>query len=331
MITRPPARAPKVSVIIASFNRSNVLRYAIESVQLQTVSDWEVLVVDDASTDDTQAVVEELDDDRVRYVPLGANFGDQSGPNNVGMLLARAETLAFLNQDDLWFRDHLAHSTGVLDGTGADLVFARCAVARERSAAQLHAGDWSFWTQGAGWRDRYRPGESVPASSWVFRRELARRVGPWRPATEVHGTASADWLFRAWRRGARLRPTGVEGVLVVASGNRSGAYSSRAEEENGYYADQLRRDRQLRARVQDALVEELPPAPFASRRQAADLWIARRFRRARDLVFDRTLAACGVNPMEVRFAYRYRGRGGYIAELRRNRGLDGTRGGSDDE
>jgi glycosyltransferase involved in cell wall biosynthesis len=321
MTTRGPSGTPAVSVVTAAYNRSNVLRYAIESVQLQTFQDWELLVVDDASTDDTRTVVESVDDERVRYVSMGANFGDQSGPNNAGVLLARAPLLAFLNHDDLWFRRHLSDSLGVLHRTGADLVFARCAVARPRTGAQLRAGEWSFWTQGAGWRGRYRPGESVPASSWLFRRELLRRVGGWRPAGDVYATASADWLFRAFRRGAHLVPTGTEGVLVIASGTRRDAYAVRDEDEHAYFAEQLRADPDLAGRVRQAIVEELPPPETATARQAANLRLARRLRRARDLVFDRTLAGCGVNPMEVRFAQRYRRRGGYIAHLRRRRGL----------
>jgi glycosyltransferase involved in cell wall biosynthesis len=321
MTTRGPDHVPAVSVIMATYNRSNILPFAVESVQLQSHTDWELVVVDDASTDDTRAVVESMNDDRIRYVRLGANFGDQSGPNNAGMLLARAPVLAFLNHDDLWFRQHLEHSLALLERSGADLVFARCAVARERTSAQLRAGDWSFWTQGAGWRGRYRPGESVPASSWVFRRDLVPRVGGWRPAGAVYATSSADWLFRASRAGARLVPTGVHGVLVIASGTRRDAYAHRAEDEHAYFVDRLRTDPQLLDRVREAVVEELPPPATATTRQAANLRLARRGRRVRDLVFDRTLAAFGVNPMEVRFAQRYRRRGGYIAHLRRRRGL----------
>jgi hypothetical protein len=45
----------------------------------------------------------------------------------------------------------------------------------------------------------------VFASSWLMRRELADRIGPWRPGRETFVTASQDWIFRAWRSGARLR------------------------------------------------------------------------------------------------------------------------------
>jgi glycosyltransferase involved in cell wall biosynthesis len=289
----------------------------------QSFTDWELLVVDDASTDDTADVVAAIDDPRVRYVPLGGNFGDQAGPNNAGMLLARGRLIAFLNHDDLWFADHLAQARATLDSTGADLVFARCALARERTTEQLRAGDWEFFTQAAGTRrGRYRPGSSIPASSWVLRRELVARVGFWKPANDVYFTASADWLFRAHRRGVAMRSTGDYGVLVIASGIREDAYRDRAHEEHAYFAAQLRSDPDLLDRVRGAVVDERPVPAGSTAAQARNLRLARGLRRAPHDVLDRGLAVAGVNPAEVRAWYRYRARGGYIRHLTERRGLE---------
>ncbi len=65
---RPPDAPPLVSVVVATYNRSALLRDALHSIQAQTVQDFEVVVVDDGSTDDTQATVLAFDDDRIRYV-----------------------------------------------------------------------------------------------------------------------------------------------------------------------------------------------------------------------------------------------------------------------
>src|SRR5581483_1041903 len=92
-----PARAGKVSVVIATFNRSNVLRFAIESVRWQTYPDWELIVVGDCCTDDTEEVVRSFNDPRVRFVNLPRNHGEQSVPNNFGCDLAQGEYIAFLN------------------------------------------------------------------------------------------------------------------------------------------------------------------------------------------------------------------------------------------
>ena len=99
---------PRVSVVTATYNRSHILRHSIASVIAQRLTDWELIVVGDACTDDTADVVASFDDPRIRYHALAANVGEQSGPNNEGVALARGEMIAFLNHDDLWLPDHLA-------------------------------------------------------------------------------------------------------------------------------------------------------------------------------------------------------------------------------
>ena len=63
-------RPPVVSVVTATYNRSNVLRFAVESVRRQTLSDWEMWVVGDACTDDTADMIREIGDPRIRFVNL---------------------------------------------------------------------------------------------------------------------------------------------------------------------------------------------------------------------------------------------------------------------
>src|SRR3954468_6377757 len=99
---------PTVSVIISTYNWSSVLRYAITSVLAQTFSDFELIVVGDCCTDDSEAVVRSFDDQRVGWHNLAQNCGSQFGPNNHGLSLARGPYIAYLGHDDLWHQDHLA-------------------------------------------------------------------------------------------------------------------------------------------------------------------------------------------------------------------------------
>jgi glycosyltransferase involved in cell wall biosynthesis len=80
MMTTPPL----LTIIIPTFNWSTVLPYSIGSVLRQTFSDFEVLVVGDGCTDDSEAVVKAVGDKRVRWINLPANTGHQSGPNKEG-------------------------------------------------------------------------------------------------------------------------------------------------------------------------------------------------------------------------------------------------------
>jgi len=82
---------PLVSVVVATYNWSSVLRYALLSAQNQTFRNFEVLVIGDGCIDDSAEVVESLGDPRFRWENLPVNSGHQSTPNNRGIELARGE------------------------------------------------------------------------------------------------------------------------------------------------------------------------------------------------------------------------------------------------
>jgi len=91
---------PKVSVIIPTYNLSDMLEDAVRSVLLQSFSDFEVIVVDDGSTDDTQAVIARIRDSRVKY--FYKQNGGVSAARNYGLSKANGAYIAFLDHDDLW-------------------------------------------------------------------------------------------------------------------------------------------------------------------------------------------------------------------------------------
>ena len=93
---------PLVSVVIPTYNRATLLARALDSALAQTLSDFEVLVVDDGSTDETEAVVRGCGDDRVRYLRQPTNQG-VSAARNRGLQEARGPFIAFLDSDDVWF------------------------------------------------------------------------------------------------------------------------------------------------------------------------------------------------------------------------------------
>lgn len=104
---------PKVSVIIPAYNSDQFIRETIDSVCAQTMSDIELLVVDDGSTDDTGRVVESFGDERIKYF-----YKDNSGTpatRNYGLARAQGEYVAFLDHDDLWPDNFLEVMVGRLD------------------------------------------------------------------------------------------------------------------------------------------------------------------------------------------------------------------------
>ncbi len=96
---------PKVSVIIPTYNRRDVIMKTVESVLSQTEQDLEVIVVDDGSVDDTQSIIKNLNDDRVSY--LYKTNGGPSSARNLGLSKANGKYLAFLDSDDLWPDNYL--------------------------------------------------------------------------------------------------------------------------------------------------------------------------------------------------------------------------------
>ena len=96
------ARPPRVSVVIPTYQRADTIAAALRSVLDQTVTDLEVLVVDDGSTDDTQAVVRAVGDDRITFLSHGSNQGGNAA-RATGIAAARGEYVAFLDADDLWY------------------------------------------------------------------------------------------------------------------------------------------------------------------------------------------------------------------------------------
>lgn len=102
----------KVSVIIATYNRAHFIKEAIESVLAQTYDDFEIIVVDDGSTDNTRDVVTAYGD-KVRYFLI--EHGNQAIAMNYGIARATGEYIAFLDDDDLWLQDKLQTQVCALD------------------------------------------------------------------------------------------------------------------------------------------------------------------------------------------------------------------------
>lgn len=95
--------SPKISIITPVFNRAHLIADTVATVQAQTCTDFEMIIVDDCSTDDIEAVVEDIarEDQRIRLVRRETN-GGPSGARNTGVMDARGDYIAFLDSDDLW-------------------------------------------------------------------------------------------------------------------------------------------------------------------------------------------------------------------------------------
>ncbi|SPE32179.1 Glycosyltransferase family protein (fragment) [Acidobacteriia bacterium SbA2] len=108
---------PVVSVVTPAYNRHAVLPRAISSVLAQNLQNWEMIIVDDASTDDTERVVGGFRDSRIRYIRHQSNRG-QSAAQNTGAAAARGRFLSFLDSDDEWLPGKLASEVALFESAG---------------------------------------------------------------------------------------------------------------------------------------------------------------------------------------------------------------------
>jgi glycosyltransferase involved in cell wall biosynthesis len=97
---------PKVTVIIPTYNRAHLIKRAIKSVLNQTFQDFEIIVVDDGSTDNTEEVVKSFNDLRIKYIKHQKNLG-ASAARNTGIKNSKGEYIAFLDSDDEWLPEKL--------------------------------------------------------------------------------------------------------------------------------------------------------------------------------------------------------------------------------
>ncbi len=112
---------PVISIVIPTYNHSNYLSKALESVLAQTYKNWEAVIIDNHSTDDTDKVIKKFNDPRIRYLKIH-NYGVIAKSRNTGILEAKGEWVAFLDSDDWWTPDKLKISMDYTN-SNIDLIY----------------------------------------------------------------------------------------------------------------------------------------------------------------------------------------------------------------
>jgi len=110
-----------ISVVIPTYNRADDLKKAIESVINQTYADWELLVIDNHSTDHTREIIDNINDKRIRLFEID-NQGVIAASRNLGINNSKGKYVAFLDSDDIWTEDKLEKSMFWLN-QGYDVVY----------------------------------------------------------------------------------------------------------------------------------------------------------------------------------------------------------------
>ena len=212
---------PRVSVVIPTYNRAADLRRCLRSLAAQTMKDFEVIVCDDGSTDDSAVVVSEFGDRLDVTYDWAENWGGPARPRNRGIAMARGEFIAFLDSDDWWSPEKLARSLPPLEA-GADVVYHDLYRVHDatRGAGRQRVRSWSV--QPPVYRNLVEMGNAIPLSSAVARTTLLRRAGGMPEERELIAMEDYEcWLTVAGLTERFVRIPGSFGCYWEGGGNTS--------------------------------------------------------------------------------------------------------------
>lgn len=178
--------APSVSVIIPTFNWSAALGCAVRSALLQTMQDFEILVVGDGCTDDSERVIRDFGDRRISWHNLDRNHGSQWAANNYGLEAARSDIVAYLGHDDIWYPTHLEAVLRAARTHGAQIVTSIMAMYGPPGSGCC--GIAGVFATGA-----YASRDFVPPSAFAHSKSLCTEDNRWQ-SPDRHGLP-IDVLF----------------------------------------------------------------------------------------------------------------------------------------
>lgn len=210
--------SPVVTVVIPTYNHAGFLRETLESVRRQTFADWEAVVVNNFSEDNTIEVVESFADPRIRIENF-RNQGVIAASRNRGIALARGRFLAYLDSDDLWYPDKLARCLARLDD-GYDVVCHGERWVGEGRKREVLYGPESR----ASFEALLFEGNCMSTSAVVARREWIEAAGGFREDPSIITAEDYDLWLQLARDGARIGfVPEILGEYRIHGGNQSRA------------------------------------------------------------------------------------------------------------
>ncbi|MDD3375259.1 MAG: glycosyltransferase family 2 protein [Candidatus Omnitrophica bacterium] len=163
-----------ISVIVPAYNRAEMLTRAIKSVLAQDYINFEIIVVDDASTEDIKQAVESFKDERILYFRQQENRG-AAAARNIGMRKARGEYLAFLDSDDEFVPNRLSRLLEVFRSLEQKpgMIFTNASEINTKRE-KVSTVDKDFRSGYVTTECKFPASVFTPTSCWIFRREACR-------------------------------------------------------------------------------------------------------------------------------------------------------------
>ena len=190
--------APFISIVIPVYNRSDDLVRALDSLVAQMQNDFEVIVVDDGSTENIKKVTNKFYDLLNLQLIRIENSGGPARPRNVGVQAARGSWISFLDSDDWWFPGRLAEvSNAISKHPDYDVFYHKLKIVCDDRQIKW----WS--SRNLGWSVRENTfddlmirGNAIPNSSVVLRKEIFEDIGPLNESEDFSSVEDFDYWLR---------------------------------------------------------------------------------------------------------------------------------------
>ncbi len=198
-LEQSPPTSPKVSVIIPCYNHAHYLSYAVHSVLAQIFTDWEAIIVDDGSTDDSREVAAQFTDPRIHYI-YQENRG-LSAARNTGIRAAQGEYLCFLDADDEWYPSFLSRCAETLSlNRNPRIVGIYTSYVHIDESGQVLPQPGNGIVPPEELPTRLVAGNFFPPCVVMVQSDIVRDVGMFDTNLEGQGTEDKDLWFRITRQ-----------------------------------------------------------------------------------------------------------------------------------
>lgn len=208
-----------ISVVVPTYNRADDLLKAAESVIRQSYPYWELLIIDNHSTDNTREVIQNINDDRVKFYEIH-NQGVIAASRNLGIHKANGKYVAFLDSDDVWVKNKLEKSALCLK-QGYDVVYHDMKIVSDKI---LYFASRKFQTRQLTqpvYNDLLVNGNTLPTSSVVVEKDILLTVGGFKEDVELITGEDYDLWIRLSEKTQRFkRIGGTLGCLTKGDDNQ---------------------------------------------------------------------------------------------------------------
>lgn len=193
-----------VSIILPTWNCADLLKEAVESVISQTYQNWELIVVNNYSTDNTPEVIKSFNDERIKIINFN-NQGVIAAARNVGIVQSKGFYIAFLDSDDYWYPEKLEICLTALHEQNADVVchgekHFQVEADGSKTERDVHYG----LKQDISFTSLLYQGNFLSTSAIVAKAEAIRSSGCFSTATDIITAEDYDLWLTLMARGARV-------------------------------------------------------------------------------------------------------------------------------